>query len=68
MTRKIAFAEGMGTGAGLFLFLVALLVLSKSRPFSAIAGRIDQAARTGRSPWTGEPPSNLLDVCRCAGL
>jgi len=68
MSQKSAFAEGIGAGAGLILFLLGVLIVSRSRPVATIARRLSDAARTGRSPWTGEPPTNLLDVCRCAGL
>lgn len=68
MKSTIVFAEGLGTGAGIVLVLAALLLLSRARVVASAARRIEEASRSGRSPWTGRPPANYLDLCRTAGL
>ncbi len=69
MSKTAAFAEGVGAGVGLVLILSAIVLLSRHRrALTAALRRLDDAARSGRSLWTGEPPANYLDVCRSAGL
>lgn len=69
MSKTAAFAEGVGAGVGLILILAAILLLSRNRwALTAALRRMDDAAQSGRSPWTGEPPANYLDMCRSAGL
>ena len=68
MKRTLVFAEGVGAGAGVVLILGALLLLTRARVVAVAARRIDDASRFGRSPLTGRPPANYLDLCRAAGL
>lgn len=68
MRSSIVFAEGLGAGAGVILILGALLLLTRARVVATAARRFEEASRSGRSPWTGRPPSNYLDLCRAAGL
>lgn len=68
MKTSIAFTEGVGTGAGIILIFGMLLLLTRTRAVTAAARRIDDAVRAGRSPLTGQPPPNYLDLCRAAGL
>ncbi len=70
MKHGEGFAQGVGAGAGLILFSVAALFLTSRgrRPLLSILRKMEDAARSGRSPWTGEPRANYLDMCRSAGL
>ena len=68
MKRALVFAEGVGAGAGVVLILGALLLATRARVVTTAARRFDEASRAGRSPLTGRPPANYLDVCRAAGL
>ncbi|MEO8191514.1 MAG: hypothetical protein ABI682_14325 [Acidobacteriota bacterium] len=69
MREASRFAQGLGAGAGLILMLATILLLPRGRrSLRAVLRRMDDASRTGRSPWTGEPPPNYLDLCRAAGL
>ena len=69
MRQASGFAQGLGAGAGLILMLATILLLSRGRrSVTAVLRRMDDASRMGRSPWTGEPPPNYLDLCRAAGL
>jgi hypothetical protein len=68
MKRTLVFVEGVGAGAGAVLVLGALLFLTRARVVAIAARRIDDASRSGRSPFTGGLPANYLDLCRAAGL
>ncbi len=69
MRQPDGFAQGVGTGAALIVVLTALVLASRGRRSLTTALRkMDDASRSGRSPWTGEPPPNYLDLCRAAGL
>jgi len=68
MKRTLVFAEGVGAGAGAVLIVAAVLLLTRARVVSSAARRIQDASRAGRSPLTGRPPANYLDLCRSAGL
>ena len=68
MRRTLMFAEGFSAGAGFLLTLAAVLLMSRSRTVSSTMRRMSEARRSGRSPWTGEPPENYLELCRAAGL
>ena len=66
--RALLFAEGVGAGAGVVLAVAALLLLTRARVVSSAARRIQETSRSGRSPLTGRPPADYLDLCRAAGL
>jgi hypothetical protein len=68
MRRTLMFAEGFGAGAGFLLTLAAVLLMSRSRAVSSTMRKMSEGLRSGRSPWTGEPPDNYLELCRAAGL
>ncbi|MCA1581997.1 MAG: hypothetical protein LC796_11535 [Acidobacteria bacterium] len=69
MRQPDGFAQGVGAGAALMVVLTALVLASRGRrPLAAALRKMDDAARSGRSPWTGRPPPNYLDLCRTAGL
>ncbi len=63
------FAQGLGAGAGLIVLLAAIFFFSRGRrSLTTVLRRMEDASRSGLSPWTGEPPSNYLDLYRAAGL
>ena len=50
MKRNLAFAQGVGTGAGVVLIVGALLLLTRARQIAEPARRLDEAAREGKLP------------------
>lgn len=65
MKARLIFAEGLGTGIGVTLLTLCVLLLAArgSRLRSRIRQSIDRGALGDPAP-----PANYLDLCRAAGL
>jgi hypothetical protein len=65
-------AEGVGTGASLLLLLGVVLLVSRGRSASVGANvgarKLQEPRRPARAMQAPEPPANLLQLCREAGL